>query len=340
MKKSTIAILIILLGFSLVFSGDELSKVGTTMVQFLKLGVSGRGTSMGNAYVAAANDVSALVWNPAGIQQIGKRAFGISHTQLYADIQLNFLGFSTPVGTAGTFGFSVVNLNSGEIELTTIDQPNGTGETYNSTDLMAGLSYARRLTDRFVLGVTFKYIEEKIYHEKASTVAFDIGSQFDTGIYGMKLGMALQNFGGKMHLDGPDLDFPVDDPVTGYHNSIGGRIETADWPIPLVYRMGVAMDLIGPHSQVMSNSKNQLTVTMEANDPVDHYLRYNFGAEYEWNGMFALRGGYKMNYDEATYSLGAGFKVNMGGTLVQLDYSFNNYGLLDYVHQYSFMFAF
>lgn len=340
MSKSISVILIILLSLSFAFSADELSKVGTTMAQFLKLGVSGRGSALGDAYVAAANDVSALVWNPAGIQQIGKRSFGISHTQLFADITLNFLGYSMPLGTAGSFGISVVNLNSGDIELTTIDQPQGTGETYNTSNTMVGVSYARQLTDRFTLGLTVKYVEEKLYHEKASTVAFDIGSQFDTGIYGMKLGMALQNFGGKMKLDGPDLDIALTDPNTGYEQTSGGRIETADWPIPLVYRMGIMMDLLGPHSQIAQNSQHNFAIMAEANDPVDHYLRYNFGAEYEWNGMFALRGGYRMNYDEATFTAGAGFKVNMGGTLVQLDYSYNNYGLLDYVHQYSFMFAF
>ncbi len=340
MKKLVLIIFTILLSFSLVFSADELSKVGTTMAQFLKLGVSGRGTALGDAYVAVANDVSALVWNPAGIQHIGKRSFGISHTKLFADITLNFIGFTTPINGMSTFGVSVVNLNSGDIELTTIDEPEGTGETYNTSDLMVGLSYARRLTDRFVLGITVKYIEEKLYHEKASTFAFDIGSQFDTGIYGMRLGMALQNFGGKMQLDGPDLDMILEDPETGYTQTAGGRMRTLEWPIPLVYKMGVMMDLMGPNSQIYTSPTNRFSITAEANDPVDHYLRYNLGAEYEWNGMFALRAGYKLNYDEATYTLGAGFKVNMAGTLLQIDYSYNNYGLLDFVHQYSLMFAF
>ncbi|GAB4335517.1 MAG: hypothetical protein Kow0037_15510 [Calditrichia bacterium] len=340
MKRILYITFILLLSISTVFAADELSKVGTTMVQFLKIGVSGRGTAMGNAYVAGANDVSALVWNPAGIQQIGKRSFGISHTQLYAGITHNFVGISMPLDGATSVGFSLVNLNSGDIEVTTIEEPQGTGEKYTTSDLMVGFSVARRLTDRFTLGVTFKYIEEKLYHEKASTIAFDIGSQFDTGIYGMRLGMALQNFGGKMQLDGSDLDIPLTDPNTGFDQTSGARIQTAEWPIPLIYRMGIFMDLVGPKSEIMQNSQHQFTIAMEANDPIDHYLRYNFGAEYEWNGMFALRGGYKLNYDEATYSFGAGFKFNMSGTMVQLDYSFNNYGLLDYVHQYSFSFAF
>jgi hypothetical protein len=321
-------------------SQDELSKVGTSMAQFLKLGVNGRGTALGDAYVALANDVSALVWNPAGIQRIAKKSFGISHTQLFSEIRLNFAGFTTPLNSVNTLGISIVNLNSGDIELTTLDQPEGTGETYTTSNLLAGLSFARQLTDRFILGITVKYIEEKLYHEKASTVAFDVGSQFDTGIYGLRLGMVLKNFGGKMQLDGPDLDYALTDPNTGFNQLTGARLQTLEWSIPLVYRMGFMVDIMGSDSEIISSAMNRFTIAVEANDPIDHILRYNLGAEYEWNGMFALRGGYKLNYDEADFSLGAGFTVNMGGTLIKLDYSFNNYGLLDYVHQYSFMFAF
>jgi hypothetical protein len=321
-------------------SQDELSKVGTTMAQFLKIGVSSRGTALGDAYVAMANDVSALIWNPAGIQQIERKSFGISHTKLFSGITLNFAGFTIPLNNISTFGVSIVNLNSGDIELTTIDQPEGTGETYETSNLLAGLSFARRLTDRFILGLTVKYIEEKLYHEKASTFAFDIGSQFDTGIYGLRLGMALKNFGGKMQLDGPDLDYVLTDPTTGFSQPTGARLQTLEWSIPLVYRMGFMLDIVGAYSQIKRSSVNRFTVAVEANDPVDHILRYNLGAEYEWNGMFALRSGYKLNYDEAGLTLGAGFTVNKGGTLIRLDYSYNNYGLLDYVHQYSFMFTF
>lgn len=339
--KKTACVLLLLIIFSMPgFAQNELSKVGTTMAQFLKLGISGRGTALGDAYVALANDVSALVWNPAGIQQIGKRSFGLSYTQLFAGINLNFAGFTTPLDKMSTIGVGIVNLNSGDIELTTIDQPQGTGENYTNSNLLAGVSYARRLTDRFILGITVKYIEEKLYHEKASTFAFDIGSQFETGIYGLRLGMALQNFGGKMKLDGPDLEYVLENPATGFRQQSGARLQTVEWPIPLVYRMGFAIDLIGPYSEILISPKNRFTVTVEANDPVDHLLRYNLGAEFEWNGMFALRGGYKINYDEADFSVGAGFRVNMSGTLVQLDYSYNNYGLLDFVHQYSFMFSF
>jgi len=40
---------------------------------------------------------------------------------------------------------------------------------------MIGLSYARRLTEDFRVGVTVKYVEQRIWNESAVGVAFDVG---------------------------------------------------------------------------------------------------------------------------------------------------------------------
>jgi hypothetical protein len=341
MKRYFFIVLMILLSTSLIFSQDELSKVGTGMAQFLKLAVGGRGAALGDAYAAAANDVTALYWNPAGIQQIPNYSFGLSRYQLFADINLNFAGLVIPLGANTRLGVHLIYLGSGDIEITTVDNPEGTGEFYNTSNTSVGLTLSRRLTERFSLGVTAKYIQERIYNESGSTFAFDVGSQFNTGIYGLKLGMALTNFGGRMQLDGPDLDLATINPTTGSVQLSGGRYETEDWPIPLTYRLGVMMDLLGPNSQISQNQAHRVTMMLEGNDPVDHYLRYNAGLEYEWNRVVALRGGYKMNYDEATYTLGAGLNINMGSqSMFHVDYAFGNFGLLGYVHQYSVLISF
>ncbi|MGE5411889.1 MAG: hypothetical protein ACM3MI_13085, partial [Clostridiales bacterium] len=44
-------------------------RAGISAAQFLKIGIGGRASSMGDAFVAVANDASALYWNPAGLSQ-------------------------------------------------------------------------------------------------------------------------------------------------------------------------------------------------------------------------------------------------------------------------------
>ena len=333
-------IVIILIGSMPLFAQTELSKVATSMAQFLKLGAGARGTAMGDAYTSHVKDISAMYWNPAGMQKIDGNAVGLSRTQLFAGITLDYLGAVYSVDASTSIGVSVLYLNSGEMDLNTIAEPEGTGQTFDAASTALGISVARSLTDRFDLGVTIKLVTERLYREEASTLAFDVGSQFDTGIYGMKLGMSLANFGGKMKLDGPDLDRPYYNENTDADYEAGSRLKTEEWPIPLVFRLGIAADIMGSNSEIIKDEHNRITVVIEGNDPVDHYLRYNFGMEYEWNEVFALRAGHKGNYDEAKWTAGFGMDFSKLGVDARLDYAFNDYGMLGPVHNYSIEFKF
>jgi len=338
--KSRIIILLIIIGILPLSAQDELSKVATGMGQFLKIGAGARGTALGDAYSALTTDVTALYWNPAGILKTGRPAIALGRTALFADITYDFLGVVYPVNENNSIGISVLYLNSGEMELTTIEEPEGSGQNFDAASYAIGLSLARRLTERFDLGLTVKLVTERLWREQASTLAFDVGSQFDTGIYGMKLGMSLTNFGGKMKLDGPDLDQNYTNENTGAEYEAGSRLKTEEWPIPLIFRLGIAVDLLGKNSEVVQNDLHRLTLCLEGNDPVDHILRYNMGMEYEWNELIALRAGYKNNYDAADFTAGFGFDFNKIGLNARLDYALNDYGILGYVHNYSLQFMF
>lgn len=331
---------VVLLITSIGFAQDEFSKVATGTAQFLKLGAGARGTALGDAYSALANDVSSMYWNPSGIQNIERTAVSVSRTSLFADITYDFLGVVLPLDKSTNIGVSVLYLSSGEIERTTIEDPEGTGDSFDTGHSSLGLTISRRLTQRFDLGITVKYVSERLWREEASTIAFDIGSQFDTGILGLKLGMVLANFGGKMKFDGPDLNREIKNDATNIRYSAGGRWKTEEWPLPLLFRIGIQTDIIGINSQMIKSEKNRLSAMIEGNDPVDHLLRYNFGLEYEWNNTLALRVGYKENYDEADVTAGFGIDFSKLGLDARVDYSFNNYGLLGYVHNYTVEFLF
>ena len=45
----------------------SVSNVGTTAASFLDIGIGARSLSMGGAFVAVADDPTALYWNPAGM---------------------------------------------------------------------------------------------------------------------------------------------------------------------------------------------------------------------------------------------------------------------------------
>ena len=104
------------------------------------------------------------------------------------DTDFRWAGFQYALDGENAIGLSLTQLDYGEDEVTTVTNPNGTGERWSAQDLSVGLSYCRRLTDRFSMGGTVKWIEQRVYNESASTVAFDLGLLFITDFNDLRLG--------------------------------------------------------------------------------------------------------------------------------------------------------
>ena len=343
MKKQILIITAILLALALSTQAQTFSRVGTSMAQFLKIPAGARGAALGGAYAAASEDVYAMAWNPAGIGRIRETSLGGTYNTYIADINYSYLGFSIPVDASSSFGVSGMFITTDPIEITTIEQPNGTGTYYDYSGLVLGASYSRWLTDRLTVGLTVKMIREAIYRESASTVAFDIGSQFDTGLYGIRLAMAVTNFGGKMQLDGPDINATSNtNPNLQGTRDTDAKLSTVEWPLPMIFRMGIMMDIWGGNNAILGSEVNRLTLIVDANDPLDHNLRGNVGVEYEWNQLLALRAGQHVNYDDNTLGLtfGGGLKLQTGNTRFAIDYAYQDFGILNSVHQYTLSFYF
>ncbi|MEA3286809.1 MAG: PorV/PorQ family protein [Candidatus Marinimicrobia bacterium] len=281
-----------------VLPGDDFSKVATSVGQFLKLEYGAAGAAVGGAYTALAHGAVAMAWNPAGIAFSNGPDLYVSSTKLYAGISSNYLGLTLPMGGGNTIGIIAQYMNSGDMEVTTLDYPNGTGEQFQVSGMALGLAFTRMLTDRLSVGITGKMIRETIYRETASTFAFDIGSNFDLGIYGMVLGMSIQNFGVGTRFDGPDLNQIVDinDDLQG-NPELTSRLLTEEWPLPIVFRAGIRADVIGGKSPWYPTPAHRLSILVDANDPFDAVLRGALGFEYGWNNIFFLRGGYKIKYE-------------------------------------------
>lgn len=315
---------------------EDISKVATTAAQFLKLEVGPRATGMGGAYVAGVDDMSSLYWNPAGLTKINQQTFYGTYTSLYAGIQHGYVAFGTQFSRSDYIGAHIIYLNSGEMEVTSIAYPEGTGEFFAVSDISIGLTYARSLTDRLSVGGTVKLVNETIWRETATAFGFDIGSQFDTGIKGIKLGMSITNFSTKFKFDGPDLTIDVDtDPLYSGNPDTEARLNTEEWSLPLVFRLGIMVDLIGPNSEIIKNPEHRLSFAFDGNDPLDHFLRFNTGLEYSFRDMLAFRAGYHLNYDETSYSVGVGLKLDVNSMPLNIDYAIVNYGVLGFINQVS-----
>ena len=137
------------------------------------------------------------------------------------DTNFNWVAIILNLGGDDALGISVTQLNYGEEEVTTVTQPEGTGELWSAMDMAAGLSYSRNLTDRFSIGGSVKYIQQKLWNESASAFAIDVGLLFITDFNDMRLGMSISNFGTDLRMDGKELLHRVDlDPDAVGHNQL------------------------------------------------------------------------------------------------------------------------
>src|SRR5215510_2370911 len=94
-RLTTKAILtsLILQGGSFVWAAGP----GTTSADVLKIPVGARAVGMGEAYVAQADDVSSLYWNPAGLALMQERQASFMYDQMYQDLKFQNANIGIPL---------------------------------------------------------------------------------------------------------------------------------------------------------------------------------------------------------------------------------------------------
>jgi hypothetical protein len=298
-------------------------KVGTTAAQFLGLGLGARATAMGGASVASVEGPSALYWNPSAITGIQGNAAEFSQASWFVDTRLQHAGVVIHTRLFH-LGIAVTNLDYGETEVTTIGQPDGTGELWGASDLAVGVTLARALTDRFSIGGTLKLVRQQVWNESAQGGAFDLGVTYDTGFQGIRLGMSMTNFGTNMRLAGPDLRRAISAAPNqpGSNDRIGASLEVDDWPMPLVFRVGIS-------AVPFQAADQRVVVSAVGNAPSDQAQSASFGAEYAFRELVFLRAGWREAFafnDDDGWTVGFGLRYAFDRRLAgSFDYSFQNY---------------
>jgi len=309
---------------------DEFSKSGSVGAQFLKIGVGARYHGMGEASVASVDDIYALYWNPAGLTNIYSSQLAITHINYLTDISLNYIAYAKRFDDIGVFGAAITMLSMGDQEITTIDEPDGTGDFYSASSWAFQIGYARDLTANFSFGGSFKVVGEEIYREKATGFAFDFGTLLYIGFRSLRLGMNISNMGPGMIFDGPDLNVPcTPDPSNPNQDPQSSRLMVEAYDLPLTFRIGMAYDIeFGDNSTLM--------LSAEAKHPNDNLQKGSLGAEFNWMDRYFLRGGYKFNYEEEGLTLGGGLMTRLTeNSNLSLDYAWVDFGRLSSVHRFS-----
>lgn len=313
------------------------ARRGTASGTQLLIPVGSRGTGLGGNVSSTIKGIDALYWNPAGLAAGSSSAeVMFSHMKYIADINVNYAAASARFGF-GDLGISIKSLDFGDIPVTTELQTEGTGEQLNPNFTTFALTYSRQMSDRINFGGTVKFISEKILRTSASTFAFDFGLQYATAVKGLKLGIVLKNLGPNMQYNGSDLETKVtpngSEPGTRDRNF---RITAGSFELPTTLELGVSYDMGFGENNVLTVGGN----FMNHNFGLD---QYGVAAEYVFNKMIFLRGGYAVAYDPESSdfqtqgdeylfgpSFGAGVILSVSeGMDLSLDYAYRSTDVFD-----------
>ncbi len=323
-----IFLLSIIIIMSVSSANGALKKLAQTGFQYLKIDVSPRAAAMGGSFIMIEGDPANMFYNPAGIAKIDKSIdVFAARTNWIADVAINAAGIVSNLGNVGTFGVSFVAPDYGTIYGTRVsDNAQGFVETGN-VDVGAytiGISYARQLSAKFSVGGQAKYnyqhlgsnmlIDGSTIKNEVSGMAFDLGTIFYPGwTPSFRLGMSIRNFSQQL------------------------KYQQEGFEMPLTFRLGVAMNIF---DFIGAGDMNPLLISVDALHPRDYTERVHIGAEYSLLDMFAVRAGYKTNYDEEGLSAGIGFQQTLADVQLSIDYSWSDFGLFQSVNRFALNVAF
>lgn len=315
---------------SLLILGAQLgaqSKTGTTVGQFLLIEPSARVTAMGNAGTASFNEVESGYYNPAAWGYLERSDAQFSHTLWLADITFNYAAIGVKTGSFGTIVLTLTSLNSGEIDVRTVDQPLGTGERYEVSNTAIGIGYGFPLTDRFSAGVQLNYIQETIWHSSLTAFAVNFGALYQVSDDGLLIGASISNFGTRSRYDGTDLRIRFDNnPDTyGDNSNLPGEAYTDEFALPILFRVGLAYPL-------SLGQDHLLWLAADAFHPSDNTESVSFGLEWTFMQLLSLRMGYQRLFEqdsEVGVTLGAGLEYDIVGFPLHFDYAWADHGRLE-----------
>jgi hypothetical protein len=338
MERNRLLIALGLLALFVLATGIEaqqIRKAGLNAGVFLKIGVGARAVGLGSAVTTISGDANQIFWNPAGTALQEERfQASFSYNKWIADLKHNAAAITYNMEGVGTIGLGFISFGVSDIpadrdiytapDLIPFQIDQNPAATYDYRDLALAVSFSRYFFDKLALGVTTKYVHQKIDDQNVSAIAFDFGSIYKIGLADWQIGARLQNLAS---------DFKYYD---------------ISYNLPLTFSIGSS---IKPYK----DENNSILLAVDGVKTQDGPQYVYAGGEYTLMNMVSVRGGYKLNYSGVTsdttstrgkikatiegVSLGAGLNFDVSAYNIKVDYAFTKMDLFDNVHRITVRFG-
>ncbi|MBN4081666.1 PorV/PorQ family protein [bacterium AH-315-C07] len=346
--KTKLSLCLIVLSFASINvdagNKDRAAQAGATE---LLINPWARSTGWWGANSANVRGLEAMRSNVGGLAFTTKTELALARTSWWsnpfnksavnADISINAFGLAQRVGESGVLGFSVMTMSFGDIQITTVDQPEGGLGTFSPQFANIGMSYAKEFSNSIYGGATLRMVSESIADVSAQGIALDAGVQYVAGAYDqIKFGIALRNVGPTLRYAGDGLSFRGIVPANELKLTVEQRSEKFE--LPSLLNIGGAYDFLiadrDSLGKIIGDVDHRVTIagTFTSNSFTQDQIR--LGVEYGFKKFFMIRVGYNYEQDilssadrlSAYTGPSAGFTFEVpfgeGGTALGIDYSY------------------
>jgi len=280
MKRVIVASMALLLVLSAVVLADGIGAFSA-----FKNGIGARALAMGGAFVAVADDATAVCWNPAGLAQLtDTRLSGMSTDLFGLGITHQYVGATTSFANLGIG----LGWERAAIDGQVVDGSGGLGASFTWTEQAIVGSLATNVMDIAMAGANVKYyLADSGLGDSASGFGFDLGllvSLGDMFVIGVN---AKDLAGSSIAWDGGATDV-----ISG------------------LYTAGLAMKL----------ADDMLVLAADVDFSGSALGDTHVGVEFNVIDELALRGGVVLtdNFQDYYFTVGAG--INVAGLYVDMAY--------------------
>ncbi|MDZ7337216.1 MAG: PorV/PorQ family protein [candidate division KSB1 bacterium] len=335
MKYRGMVLLAIMLMMAALPAQSQIIKKGQVGFRFLENPISAEAVGRGALGVATARTANAAFWNPAGLAWIdGRWDVALNYTKGIADINHTSAAAAVALPRVGTICVNAIMMDYGEFYGTRrADNEHGFIDTgvFSPSAWCLGIAFAQRVSDRFSYGVHLKYAYQDLGDAWVATAgsdvndpnlviaqksyahgepAVDVGAVYDFAYHGIRFGAVIQNVSREI------------------------RYERDKFPLPFAVSFALS---VNPLSFLLVDlQEHDLQIGFESRHPRDFKEKLKVGAEYTLHETLTVRLGYMGNYDERGLTAGIGLRQSWGGSTMRIDYAFQDFGLFNSVHLFTF----
>jgi hypothetical protein len=304
-----------------VLAGNK-DRAGQAGASELLINPWAKSSGWGSVNTSCATGMEAIFTNVAGISHTKGTEIVFSYANWLQGSGINVMAFgvSQKLGSnSGVLGISLMSMTFGEVDITTVNAPEGTSGIFKPSYLNINLAYAKAFSNSIYGGLNIKLISESISDASAVGIALDAGIQYITGEKDqIKFGVALKNVGAPMKYNGDGLSFRGIIPGHGNDNDLFTvQQRSATFELPATLRIGASYDfLIGDLNRI----------TLAGNFQSNSFTKDQFvlGLEYDLKYYFSLRASYTYQdgmFDGSTAESGTVFTGLALGTSVSVPFN-------------------